>query len=207
MPRPGRMAAGGGPLLTTHDHPGKTRAGTSTVEPGLAIGGIVTELPELLGLDGKPVSLNSRGQDTVLVLAFLGNACPAVKACIGSLNALQVAFAARGVRVVAVNSNNPYLSPQDSLAEMDRWATERGIRVPYLKDMEGAFARRMGITNTPQFAVLDGDGRLRYRGRMFDSRDPARSTTRDLEDAVTCVLTGLPVKIPETHPLGCSIVW
>lgn len=164
-------------------------------------------LPPLVGPEGESHSLESYGRYGALVLAFLGNACPAVKACTQSLVRLQSSFASRGGQVLGLNPNNPYLSPTDTLAEMTRWSSEHRLNFPYLKDPEGGWARRLGVTNTPQFVVLDRERRLRYRGRLFDSRDPARATTHDLEEALEAVLFERPVVVAETNPLGCSIVW
>ena len=175
--------------------------------PGLAIGEAATSFPHLVGVDGETYTLGSFEPYDALVLAFLGDACPAVKACVEALVGLQRSLAPRAVRVIGVNSNNPYLSPRDTLAEMTGWAREMGLNFPYLKDLEGKLARGLGVTNTPHFVVLDRKRRVRYRGRMFDSRDPVRATTRDLEDAVACVLDDRHVGVPETNPLGCSIVW
>jgi peroxiredoxin len=173
----------------------------------LAVGEVATALPELFRIDGTPLSLESSESEAAIVVAFLGNSCPAVKACVESLNVLQTDFAPRAVRVIGVNSNNPHLSPRDSTLEMGQWAEEHHLRFSYLKDPLGRFARRMGVTNTPHFVVLDREQRLRYRGRMFDSRDPEQATTHDLEVAVVCVLSDQSIGMPETQALGCSIVW
>lgn len=174
---------------------------------GMAIGRHVPDLPALLSPDGKEYSLASFGDLRLVVLAFLGNACPAVKACLGPLVALQAAHQDQGVQVIGVNSNNEFLSSADSPAEMARRSAEWSLNFPYLKDTGGRWARRLGALNTPHFLVLDEERRLRYRGRMFDSRDPARATTRDLQTAVEDLLERRPVRSPETTPLGCSIVW
>lgn len=182
-------------------------AAPTEIMRSVALGEMATALPRLISVagDGRTTDLSERSG--VLILAFLGDACPAVKACIESLVALQQRLGERGVHVIGVNSNNQYLSPTDTPSEMARWATERNLNFPYLKDPQGELARRLGVTNTPHFLVLDPEKRLRYRGRMYDSREPARATTRDLEDAVDCVLDDRPVTVPETHPLGCAIVW
>lgn len=174
---------------------------------GPKIGEIPGILPTVIGVDGVSYSLSSFDSAGVLVLAFLADACPAVKACVDNLVQLQRRFAAEKVQVIGVNSNNPFLSPRDTLVEMARWATEAALNFPYVKDARGEWARGVGVTNTPHFVLLDRERRLRYRGRMFDSRDPARTTTHDLEEAVLNVLRNRPIQVPENRPLGCSIVW
>lgn len=196
-----------GSLLLAGERSPPEPAAHSVTTRAFAIGETVTALPGLVALNGETCSLHSFDGNDALVLAFLGDACPAVKACAESLVGLQQTLGPRRAKLIGVNSNNPYMSPRDTLAEMTRWAGEMNLNFPYLKDPEGAVARRLGVTNTPHFVVLDQAWRLRYRGRMFDSRDPVRATTHDLEDAVESVLAGRPIGIPETHPLGCSIVW
>lgn len=175
--------------------------------PGISLGESAPSFVGLPGVDGREYSLASFAQHRVLVLAFLGNACPAAKGCLPELVDLQSRLASLGVQVVGINSNNPHLSPTDRFEEMVRFSTERRLGFPYLKDPDGAFARLCGARNTPHFLVLDEGRRLRYRGRMFDSREPARATRRDLEDAIVAVVDGRPFEGTETPALGCSIVW
>ncbi|HZY93040.1 MAG TPA: thioredoxin family protein [Thermoplasmata archaeon] len=175
--------------------------------PALPIGEAGPPFTELAGVDGQRHGIGSFAQSRVLVLAFLGNACPAAKGLLPELTALQLRYRSQGVQVVAINPNNPHLSPRDSLEEMIRFAEEHGLNFPYLKDPDGSVARTYGARNTPHFVVLDSERKLRYRGRMFDSREPARATQRDLDEVLGALLAGRPVARPETSPLGCGIVW
>ena len=88
-----------------------------------------------------------------------------------------------GVQIVAINSNNPFLSPADVLPEMVKRAGAAGYNFPYLKDEDGAVARSYGAMTTPHAFVFDHERRLRYRGRIDDSRDPSKLTSNDLADA------------------------
>ncbi len=86
----------------------------------------------------------------------------------------------------------------------------RGI--PAVIDATRAVARRAGASVTPQAVVVDGQGTIRYRGRInnlyadFGKRRP-QATVEDLRDALDAVLAGKPVANPETKSLGCYIVW
>lgn len=195
------------PILIAPERSGPESSAFPQIQPGVRIGESVGSLPGLVGTNGATHSIVGFERADVLVLGFLGDACPAVKACVESLVSLQRRLTPHAVQVIGVNSNNPYLSPTDTLPEMTRWAAVMDLNFPYLKDAEGVWARRLGVTNTPHFVVLDRERRLRYRGRMFDSRDPGRAESHDLEDAVNCLLAGRSIENPETHPLGCSIVW
>ena len=161
----------------------------------------------MIDLDGQPYSLPSAGGRELLVLAFLGNGCPTAKSCEDVLIDLQASYGPRGVRLVAINPNNPYLSPPDTLLEMARRRALKGFNFPYVKDPDGSAARSYGVTRTPEIVVLDGDRRVRYRGRVMDARDPARARRQDLQEALDDLLAGEEVEVPETEAFGCSIVW
>jgi hypothetical protein len=90
---------------------------------------------------------------------------------------------------------------------MSRRARAKGYNFPYLKDSDATLARAYGMTRTPQVCVLDCDRVLRYRGRIFDARDPARVHRCDLQEAVDDLLSHREVRVPETDAFGCSIVW
>ncbi|HEU0028931.1 MAG TPA: hypothetical protein VFQ25_17630, partial [Ktedonobacterales bacterium] len=63
-----------------------------------------------------------------------------------------------------------------------------------------------GAISTPHVFVLDADRRLVYKGRIDETRDPARASYSDLENALRDVFAGTPVRTPETQPFGCAIV-
>ena len=177
-----------------------------TSEPAI-LGAVAPGFSQVAAIDGRHYSLSSFDGREVLALVFLGNGCPTAKSCEDGLIELQAAYESRGVKLIAINPNNPYLSPPDTLREMSRRAHAKGYNFPYLKDPDATLARAYGVTRTPQACVLDGDRVLRYRGRVFDARDPARVHRRDLQEAVDDLLAHREVRVPETDAFGCSIVW
>jgi peroxiredoxin len=179
----------------------------ATTTFALQIGASAPEFSDLAGVDGERYSLSSFQDSRVLVVVFTSNGCPTVRAFEDRLGEIDATHAADGVRVVAINSNNPYLSPGDSYEEMVRRATERRFRFPYLKDNDGSVARAYGAISTPHAFVFGHDRRLRYQGRIADSRIPEKVTTPDLENALRDLLAGRPPQVPVTVPFGCSIVW
>jgi peroxiredoxin len=84
-------------------------------------------------------------------------------------------------------------------------AKERKFNFPYLKDENQSVAKKFGALVTLHAFVLDSERRLRYRGRIDDSRDPTNVTTHDLQNAIDDLLKNRPVKVPETRPFACSI--
>ena len=172
----------------------------------LAIEQRAPDFRNLPGVDGERYSLSSFADKPVLVLLFSCNGCPTVKAEEERMIAIQEAYAHQGVQLVAINSNNAYLSPADTFPEMMKRAQEKRFNFPYLKDEDGRVADAFGAISTPHIFVLDSGRILRYKGRIDDSRDPAKATYSDLEHALEDVLTHRTVRVPLTKPFGCTIV-
>ena len=180
---------------------------THTTATAVELGDTAPAFKDLLAADGNRYGLASFAESAVLVVVFTCNGCPTVRVYDERMIALQWKYAPRGVQLVAINSNNPYLSPADTYSEMVKRARIAGYNFSYLQDEEGRVARTYGAVSTPHAFVFDRDRRLRYRGRIDDSRDPTSVTSIDLERAVADVLEGRPVDVPETQPFGCAIVW
>jgi thiol-disulfide isomerase/thioredoxin len=171
------------------------------------LGAQAPQFDGLLGVDGERYSLGGFADKELLAIVFSCNGCPTVRAAEDGLVALQEAYAGRRVQLLAINSNNHYLSPSDTYEEMVSRAEAKGFNFPYVKDDNGNVAKRFGAARTPHVFLLDGERRLRYRGRIADSRDPAKVTRADLEVALEELLAERAVEVPETEPLGCAIVW
>lgn len=179
----------------------------SETATGLEIGAPAPVSGQMRGVDGRSYTLDAFGDSEVLVVVFIGNGCPTVRAYEDRLKDLHEKYAGKGVHVVAVNSNNPHLSPFDTYPEMVSRADEAGLPFPYLKDEDGAMARAFGAISTPHAFVFDGQRRLRYRGRIDDARNPESVKHRDLEEAVGALLDGRTPAVEVTDAFGCSIVW
>jgi peroxiredoxin len=163
---------------------------------------------DLPGVDGKRWSLQSFSEAKILVIAFWCNHCPYV---IGSEERM-VRFAkdeaARGVAVVAINSNETENHPGDAFEHMVTRARDKGYPFPYLRDESQDVARAYGALRTPHFFVFDTDRRLRYTGRMDDHpRTPGMETTSELRDAVDALLAGKAPPVEVTNPIGCNVKW
>jgi redoxin len=144
---------------------------------------------------------------TATVVIFISNGCPTVRAYEERLKTLQSSRADDGVRIIAINSNNPHLSPRDTMLEMSERASDRDLKFPYLKDEHGTVARGFGAVCTPHAFVLNKDMNVVYSGRIDDSRLGDRISSRDLDNALSDVIAGRVVAVERTDPFGCSIVW
>jgi thiol-disulfide isomerase/thioredoxin len=179
----------------------------SETATGLEIGAPAPVSGQMRGVDGPSYTLDAFGDSEVLVVVFIGNGCPTVRAYEDRLKALHDKYSGRGVQIVAVNANNPHLSPFDTYPEMVSRASDAGLPFPYLKDEDAALAQAFGAISTPHAFVFDGQRRLRYRGRIDDARNPESVKHRDLEEAVGALLDGRTPDVEVTDAFGCSIIW
>jgi peroxiredoxin len=117
-------------------------------------------------------------------------------------------YADRGVRVLAINSNDAERHPADSYEAMkERVETEGGWPHPYLHDESQGVAADWGAERTPDVFVLDRELRLRYRGAPdADYEDPSQGAAW-LRDALDAVLESREPERAETDPVGCTIKW
>jgi thiol-disulfide isomerase/thioredoxin len=161
----------------------------------------------LAGADGRTYSQSSFEEKRLVVVVFAANGCPSVRALEPLLKEFQSEYKRHGVQLLLVNSNNSALSPRDTYAATVERARESSFAFPYLKDEGGVVARRFGAVTTPHAFVLDEQRRLRYRGRIADSRQASTVSVCYLEEAVEDILAGREVAVAEKEPYGCSIVW
>lgn len=159
----------------------------------------------LLGVDERRYGFPAFADRDALVIVFSSNRCPTAKAYADRMNGLQRDYGARGVQVVAINSNDPRLYPDEAYPRMVERAAEDRAAFPYLADGDQRVAKAYGATCTFHVFVLDRARRLRYQGRFDDARLADRVTSHDLRNALDDILAGREVGIPTTRPFGCSL--
>jgi peroxiredoxin len=168
-----------------------------------------TECPDfrLPGVDGKTHARDDFARSPVLVVMFICNHCPYVKAVEDRIIALAREYGPKGVQVVGVCSNDAATYPDDAFPALAARWREKSYGFPYLHDESQDVARRFGAVCTPDIFVYDGARRLAYRGRIDDSwKDATKVTRRELAEALDALLAGQ--RPAAQHPsLGCSIKW
>jgi hypothetical protein len=82
-----------------------------------------------------------------------------------------------------------------------------GWPAPYLHDATQDVARAYGAKTTPDVFVIDGGGRLRYRGAPDADYNDESQNAGWLRAALDAVLAGRDPEPAETDPVGCSIKW
>ncbi len=173
----------------------------------LNLGENAPEFGDLMGADGKRYSLASFNDKPVLVVMFTCNHCPYVVAYEDRIISIQKDYAEKGVQLVAINANEDKLHPQDSYPEMVKRAKEKHFNFPYLRDADQKSAEAYGAVCTPHVFAFDKGRKLRYRGRIDDSRDSSQVKSNDLRNALDDLVAGRRVREPDTRPFGCSIKW
>jgi peroxiredoxin len=166
----------------------------------------------LPGVDGKTYSPSSFKDAKILVIFWSCNHCPYVVGSEERMIRFANDYASRGVRMVAINSNETEGHPTDSMPHMIQRAKERNFPFPYLRDDSQQVALAYGALRTPHYYAFAKDPagvwRLRYTGRMDDNpRTPGAEKTRELRDAVDAILTGKGPAVPMTNPIGCNVKW
>jgi peroxiredoxin len=162
---------------------------------------------DLPGVDGRNHSLEEYADARVLVLVQSCNHCPYVLAWEGRIDALQREYADRGVRIVAISSNDAEAYPADSFENMVEHAREANYSFDYLYDESQEVGRALGAERTPEAFVFDADRRLVYHGAVDDNRDESEVTQHYLRDGIEAALAGETPAIPDTPPVGCTVKW
>ena len=163
---------------------------------------------DLPGIDGKRHTLDSSRGPNGLVVMFICNHCPYVKAIVDKIVRDARDLAAAGVGCIAVMSNDPAEYPEDSFANMQAVAARHGFAFPYVVDATQEVARAYGAVCTPDFFGFDRELRLVYRGRLDASgRSPDPTAVRELCPAMLAVARGEPAPAVQHPSIGCSIKW
>ncbi len=158
---------------------------------------------------GKLVSLGDFVDAPVLLVAFICNHCPFVKHIAEGFAALAKEYQAKGVAVVAINSNDVENYPDDSPAKMAEEIEARGYTFPYLLDETQEVAQAYRAACTPDFYLFDAGRQLVYRGQLDSSRpgNDVPVTGEDLRAALDATLAGQPTADTQRPSIGCNIKW
>ena len=155
-----------------------------------------------MGQDSS-ISLSDVEED-VVVLVFLGNHCPYVKAIEDHLNDFVEEYEGKSVKLVGVAVNN---SESDKLPAIKKWTAEYGSQYVYGYDESQQIGRDYGAARTPEFFVLDKDRTIQYMGNMYDN--PLKVEPGDVNhvaEAVDSLLAGETVETPVTSAIGCGML-
>ena len=170
-----------------------------------------TTLPafRLPDFDGRVVSDADLTGAHGILLVFASAHCPFVKLIQQELGRVGTDYGPRGLKIVAVGSNDIVMHPDDGPDGMRTQAVENDWTFPYLVDGDQQLALACHAACTPDLFLFDGDRELVYRGQFDDARpgNNVTSTGRDLREAVDLLLAGQPIPAAQTPSIGCNIKW
>ncbi len=153
--------------------------------------------------NGEDTSLTlSDVKEDIVVLVFLGNHCPVVKAYEDRLIDFTNEYKDKGVKVVGISVND---LDSDRIPGIKTYMKEHKSNYIYGYDESQKIGHAYGATNTPQFFVLDKERKIRYTGAMDNSQNESNVTKQYLRDAVNALLKGETPAVEETRPMGCGV--
>ena len=163
----------------------------------------------LPGVDGRIWTRDQCKGPRGLLVMFICNHCPYVKAIRDRLVRDARELAALGIGCVAISSNDVNDYPEDSFDHMKQVAAEFDFPFPYLYDESQAVARAYGAVCTPDFFGYDSELGLQYRGRLDASRKEAAppDVRRDLFEAMKQIAETGAGPAEQIPSMGCSIKW
>jgi peroxiredoxin len=162
---------------------------------------------DLLGTDDRRYSLNSFEDNKVLVIIFMCNHCPYVKAVLQRLIDLQNEWIDQKVQFIGINPNDTVTYPDDSMENMKKIVAEKKIPFPYLLDETQDVATAYGAVCTPDIFVYGSERTLLYQGRIDDDwQNPEKVTQYDLAEAIQMANDGIILE-EQVPSMGCSIKW
>jgi thiol-disulfide isomerase/thioredoxin len=181
---------------------------TTTPSTMLELG---TPLPafELPDVNGTPVSSDQLHGAPASLVVFLCPHCPYVRHVRGEFARFAEEYQAKGLRIIAINSNDNIAFPDDSPEGMRKEIADAGYTFQYLVDESQEVAKMFQAACTPDIFLFDRGMKLVYRGQ-FDGSRPRNAipiTGADLRAAVDAVLEGhIPLETQKPS-MGCNIKW
>ena len=175
--------------------------------PALALGNHAPDFA-LEGVEGKTWRLaDIRGAKGVLVM-FICNHCPYVKAAAARIVRDAKELQAMGVGVIAIMPNDTEAYPDDSFDNMKAFAHRNGFTFPYVIDRTQSVARAYDAVCTPDFFGFDADLALKYRGRIdAGGKNDVPGARRELFEAMRQIAQTGQGPAAQFPSVGCSIKW
>ncbi|MBM2819373.1 MAG: Alkyl hydroperoxide reductase [Nitrosarchaeum sp.] len=162
---------------------------------------------QLLGIDDKNHSLNDySGYQGVLVI-FMCNHCPYVKAKIEAFNEIYEKFGDK-IAIVGINSNDSKDYPEDSFENMKKTAKEKRFKFDYLVDDTQIIAKKYGAICTPDSFLFNSKKQLVFHGRIDNAMRPDDiASEKTMINNIENLLSGEKIEKDFDPSIGCSIKW
>lgn len=160
-------------------------------------------------VSGKQLSLSELRSDTATVIAFICNHCPYVQHIQKQLVSLANVYQQKGIRFIAISSNDVIDYPEDGPDLMTETAKKWEFNFPYFYDETQNIAKAYQAECTPDFYVFDKNLQCVYRGQ-FDTSSPGTSepvTGAALSSALDAILADKRISPDQKPSIGCNIKW
>src|SRR3990167_8025091 len=128
--------------------------------------------------NGKTYSLSNFKNAKALLIIFMCNHCPYVKAKQKTIIGLQNKYKSNGLVIVGINSNESENYPEDNFDGMIKTANEKGYNFVYLHDEAQKVAKAYGASCTPDPFLFDAKQKLVYHGRLDNALEPGQEATK-----------------------------
>lgn len=153
-------------------------------------------------VNGSPTTIGAVTGSAGTVFLFWSNQCLWIDKYKDRVMALHNQFSGQGVNFVLVNANNATAFPQEAASV----GQQQGYPMTYVVDAGAAFAKALGASRTPHAFVFDSNKALVYLGTIDDSPgDPSNVKKTYLSDALTAMVGGSAINVPQTEAFGCTI--
>jgi peroxiredoxin len=160
----------------------------------------------LKSVDGKMYSMADYKDAKGFIVVFTYNTCPFAVKYEDRVNDLAKKYKSKGYVLLAINSNDPEVQPDDTFALMQKKAKTKGFDFPYLVDEGQKIYPQYGATKTPHVFLLDKNLVVKYIGAIDDNADDASAVKQHyLEDAIAALDSGKDPSPAVTKAIGCSI--
>ena len=170
-----------------------------------------TKLPEfnLKGIDEKYYKNSDFSENNGLLVMFICNHCPYVKAVISDIVNDCKLLSNLNINSVAICSNDVNNYPEDSFENMAKFSSINKIFFPYLHDETQEVAKKYNAVCTPDFFGYNKNLQLQYRGRIRELKDlkPVRDGTSELYEAMKMIAETGNGPVNQTPSMGCNIKW
>ena len=161
----------------------------------------------LTGIDEKRYSITSFSSSKLILVVFMCNHCPYVKARIRDIVDLQSKFDKSEFQIVAINSNDPDYQ-DEGFENMKKFGSEHSMNFPYLFDETQETARAYGAVCTPDPFLFNSERKLVFHGKINDALEPDMTPkVQTMEDNVRKLLAGQELEKEFDPSIGCSIKW
>jgi peroxiredoxin len=164
-------------------------------------------LPDVVS--GRSVALSELQGEMATVFMFICNHCPFVVHVEQELVRIANDYTPKGVRFIAISSNDVVHYPQDGPEHMKAYADRLAFPFPYLYDASQEVAKAYFAACTPDISVFDADLKCVYRGQLDGSRpgNDIPVTGNDLRAVLDHIVNGRPVPQNQIPSIGCNIKW